>query len=140
MPDITITPVLMDTLHNGLHCIYLIGAHHHEFLFADNLHHVTADHFAQGAFGEKLFGEVVQMDDFLIIFSRKLINRQEAFISIKAEGTAVIIGKIPGGDLSAIDFQIINFTRPEGGDNTSSISPTDNAVKLFMWKSITTKS
>ena len=37
---------------------------------------------------------------------------------------------------NAIDFQIINFTRPEGGDNTSSISPTDNAVKLFMWKSI----
>jgi hypothetical protein len=36
----------------------------------------------------------------------------------------------------AIDFQIINFTRPEGGDNTGSISPTDNAVKLFMWKSI----
>jgi hypothetical protein len=35
-----------------------------------------------------------------------------------------------------IDFQIINFTRPEGGDNTSSISPTDNAVKLLMWKSI----
>ena len=41
----------------------------------------------------------------------------------------VEIGKI-------IDFQIINFTRPEGGDNTSSISPTDNAVKLFIWKSI----
>ena len=80
------------------------------------------------------------MDNFFVIFSCKLINRQEAFISIKAEGTAVIIGKIPGGDLSAIDFQIINFTRPEGGDNTSSISPTDNAVKLFMWKSITTKS
>ena len=38
--------------------------------------------------------------------------------------------------LVAIDFQIINFTRPEGGDNTSSISPTDNAVKLLMWKSI----
>jgi hypothetical protein len=37
-----------------------------------------------------------------------------------------------------IDFQIINFTRPEGGDNTSSISPTDNAVKLLMWKSILT--
>ena len=30
----------------------------------------------------------------------------------------------------------INFTRPEGGDDTDSISPTDNAVKLFMWKSI----
>jgi prepilin-type N-terminal cleavage/methylation domain-containing protein len=35
-----------------------------------------------------------------------------------------------------MDFQIINFTRPEGGDNTGSISPTDNTVKLFMWKSI----
>jgi putative selenate reductase len=42
------------------------------------------------------------------------------------------------GDIEkwTIDFQIINFTRPEGGDNTGSISPTDNAVKLFMWKSI----
>jgi hypothetical protein len=38
--------------------------------------------------------------------------------------------------LSTIDFQIINFTRPEGRDNTSSISLTDNAVKLFIWKSI----
>jgi len=37
----------------------------------------------------------------------------------------------------SINFQIINFTRPEGGDNTNSISPTDNLVKLFMWKSIT---
>jgi hypothetical protein len=36
----------------------------------------------------------------------------------------------------AIGFQIINFIRPEGGDNTNSISPTDNVVKLFMWKSI----
>jgi len=31
-----------------------------------------------------------------------------------------------------IDCHIINFTRPEKGDNTNSISPTDNAVKLFM--------
>jgi hypothetical protein len=35
-----------------------------------------------------------------------------------------------------IDFQIMNFTRIEGGDNTSSISPTDDTVKLFIWKSI----
>jgi hypothetical protein len=41
--------------------------------------------------------------------------------------------------MASIDFQIINFTRPEGGDNTGSISPTDNAVKLFMWKSIVTE-
>ena len=31
-----------------------------------------------------------------------------------------------------IDFQIINVTRIEGGDNTRSISPTDNAVTLII--------
>ena len=35
-----------------------------------------------------------------------------------------------------IDFQKINFTRQQGRDNTCSISLTDNAVKLFFWKSI----
>ena len=36
----------------------------------------------------------------------------------------------------AIDFQIINFTRIEGGRRISYTSTTDNAVKLFIWKSI----
>ena len=31
-----------------------------------------------------------------------------------------------------IDFQIINFTRPEGGRRISYTSTTDNAVKLFI--------
>ena len=35
-----------------------------------------------------------------------------------------------------IDFQIINFTRPEGGRRISYTSTTDNTVKLFIWKSI----
>ena len=35
-----------------------------------------------------------------------------------------------------IDFQIINVTRLERGDNTDSISPTDNVVTLFIWRSI----
>ena len=35
-----------------------------------------------------------------------------------------------------IDCHIIHFTRIERGDNTNRISPTDNAVKLFMWRSI----
>ena len=37
---------------------------------------------------------------------------------------------------AAIDFQIINFTRLEGGRRISYTSTTDNAVKLFIWKSI----
>ena len=46
--------------------------------------------------------------------------------------------------LGYIDFQIFNFTRPEGGIrvsrtlSTSSRIPTDNAVKFNIWKSIET--
>jgi hypothetical protein len=35
-----------------------------------------------------------------------------------------------------IDFQIINFTRPEGGRHISYTSTTDNTVKLFILMSI----
>ena len=38
--------------------------------------------------------------------------------------------------LYSIDFQKLNFRRPEGGDNTHSISPIDNALKFNFWKSI----
>ena len=34
--------------------------------------------------------------------------------------------------IAIIDCHIIHFTRLERGDNTNRISPTDNAVKLFM--------
>ena len=34
--------------------------------------------------------------------------------------------------LTAIDFQIINFTRPEGERRISYTSTTDNAVKLII--------
>ena len=37
----------------------------------------------------------------------------------------------PDGKRLAIDFQIINFTRKQGGDRTGRTSPTDDAVKLF---------
>jgi len=44
--------------------------------------------------------------------------------------------------VETIDFQILNFTRPEGGIrvsrtfSTSSRIPTDNAVKFNIWKPI----
>jgi IS1 family transposase len=37
---------------------------------------------------------------------------------------------------TTIDFQKRNFTRRQGGDNTKRLSPTDNTVRLFFWKSI----
>ncbi len=40
---------------------------------------------------------------------------------------------------SGIDFQKINCTRKQGGDCTGRASPTDDAVKLFFWKSISWK-
>ena len=48
--------------------------------------------------------------------------------------SAIIISSplVMGVSLQAIDFQIINFTRPEGGRRISYTSTTDNTVKLFI--------
>ncbi len=43
----------------------------------------------------------------MIIFSRELIHRQEAFVSIKKKVVAVVIGKIPGIGLIA-DHEELN--------------------------------
>jgi hypothetical protein len=58
----------------------------------------------------------------LIFRPERPLQMQDVYVPLRVAGT--------------IDFQIDNFTRPEGGDNTDSISPTDNAVKFSMWKSI----
>ncbi|OQX23331.1 MAG: hypothetical protein BWK80_26600 [Desulfobacteraceae bacterium IS3] len=37
----------------------------------------------------------------------------------------------PSYGMFTTDFQKLNFTRQQGGDNTFRISPTDNAVKFI---------
>ena len=47
----------------------------------------------------------------------------------------LVVARICGdvtGTLLTIDFQIINFTRIEGGRRISYTSTTDNAVKLII--------
>ena len=85
----------MNALHNRLHSVDLIGAHHHQLLLARDEHGVAADHLTQRAFGEELFGKAVEMSDLLVVLAGKLIDRQKPLISVKAELASVVVGEIP---------------------------------------------
>ncbi|SMG62811.1 hypothetical protein BMETH_1311_2 [methanotrophic bacterial endosymbiont of Bathymodiolus sp.] len=91
MPNIAIATILMYTIDNRLNCIDLVGAHNHKFLLAGHQDHIAADHLTQGAFGKKVIGKVVQLCNFCIVFAGELINRQKAFVSIKAKVLAVVV-------------------------------------------------
>ena len=42
-----------------------------------------------------MLGKAGELGDFFVVVSGKLIERQKAFIRIKAEMAVVIVGKIP---------------------------------------------
>ena len=67
VPDVAVAAVLVDALHNVLHRIDLIRPHHQQLLLAGNEHHVAADRLAEGAFGEELLGEAVEVGDLLVV-------------------------------------------------------------------------
>ena len=96
----------MNAIDNRPHRINLIGAHDHQLLLAGDQHHVAAEHFAQGAFSEKLLGEGVEVGDFAVVFGGKLIDRQETFIGIETEMPVGVIGKVPGVVLIADDKKL----------------------------------
>lgn len=106
MPDVAVTAVLVNALHDSLDGIDLVGAHHHQLLLAGYQHHVAADHFAKGAFGEELFGEAVEMGDFFVVFSGKLVERQKALVGVKAEVATVVVGEVPGVGAVADDEEL----------------------------------
>lgn len=85
MPDVAVAGVLVNALYDGLDGIDLVGAHHHQLLLARYEYHVAADHFAEGAFCEELFGEAVEMGDFFVVFSGELVERQKALVGVEAE-------------------------------------------------------
>jgi len=95
VPDVAVAAVLVNALHDGLDGINLIGAHHHQLLLAGHQYHVSAYHFAQRAFGQKLLGKTVEMSNLLVVYSGKLVERQKTLISIKTEVAAVVVGEVP---------------------------------------------
>lgn len=58
VPDVSVAIVLVDAFEDLFDGIDLVRPHHQELLFALNKHHVLADHLAELAFCEELFGEV----------------------------------------------------------------------------------
>ena len=95
MPDIAVAAVPVDALDYRLDGVYLVRAHHQQFLFACHEHHVAADHLAQGALGQKGVGEAVQAGDLPVAPVRVLVQRQVAFVGVEAEELAVVVGEVP---------------------------------------------
>ena len=106
-----IHPILMDAVHDGLHRIDLVGAHHQQFLLRSHQHHVSADHLGKGALAQELFREIVQMGYFLIVFSGELIDGQKLLVRIEIEMLLLVIGKIVGVGLflSSLDVLRLKF-------------------------------
>ena len=60
-----------------------------------------------------------------------LLTQAFSLRSLSGEDIVKLYKMVTGVNAS-IDFQIINFTRPEGGRRISYTSTTDNTVKLFI--------
>ena len=95
VPDVAVPTVLVNTVHNGLDGIYLVGPHDHQLLLAGHKHHIAADHLCQRTFCQEVVCKAVKLGDFFVVVSSELVQRQKTFIRIKTEMAAVIVGKVP---------------------------------------------
>ena len=106
MPNIAITPVLMNTIYDCFYRIYLIGTHNEQFLFTGNQNHVAVNHLSQRTFRQKCRGKRIKVSYFSVWLCRILIDRQKLFICIKTEMLIIIIGKIVSIRLVAYDKKL----------------------------------
>ncbi len=106
MPDVAVAAVLVNAADDGLDCIDLIRAHHHQLLFAGNEHHVAANHLAQGAFDEEAVRKVVQVGDLLVVLASELINGQEALLRVEGEVAGVVVGEVVSAVAIADDKEL----------------------------------
>ena len=70
-------------------------AHHQELSLPGHQHHVPADRSSKGAFGQKLFGEILKARDLVVVPVGESVERQKALVDIETEMTAVVVGEIP---------------------------------------------
>ena len=103
---VAVAGVLVNAFHDGLDGMDLVGAHHHQLLLAGYQHHVAADHFAEGAFGEELFGKAVEMGDFFVVFCGELVERKKTLVGVEAEVAAVVVDEVPGIGAVADDEEL----------------------------------
>ncbi|OPZ61164.1 MAG: hypothetical protein BWY88_00346 [Synergistetes bacterium ADurb.Bin520] len=106
VPDEAVAAVLVDAIHDALHGIDLIRAHHHELLLALDEDHITADRLAQGAFDEESFGKTVEVGDLFVGLVGELVDGEEALVLVEGEVAGVIVGEIPGVGAVADDEKL----------------------------------
>ena len=94
VPDVAIAPVLVNAVHNGLHRVNLVRAHHHQLLLHFHQHHVAAHHLGQRALGQKLLGKRAQVRDFAVLHVRVLIHRQKLLIGREVEMLLAVVGQV----------------------------------------------
>ncbi len=84
----------MDALDDGFDGVDLIRPHHQELLLACDEDHVPVDRLGERALGEEDIGEVVQVDDFLVVLVGVLVDGQVALVLVEREMPGVVVGEV----------------------------------------------
>ena len=93
-------------VHDGLHLIDLIRAHHDELLLAREQHHVAADGPAKVALFQEALGEGIEVGDLRVVFVRELIDGQEALFGVEGEVAGVVVREVVGAVAVADDEEL----------------------------------
>ena len=94
VPDVAIAVIFINALHDVLYRIDLVRTHDHEFLFARQQHHVTADGAAQITLFQEVPGKLVELGDFAVALIGKFVDGQKALVGIEGKVAGVVVGKV----------------------------------------------
>ena len=72
----------------------MIRPHHQELLLTCDQNHVATDRLAESAFDEEALGEAIELDYFLVVYIRKLINREKTLFGIEGEVTSIVVCEV----------------------------------------------
>ena len=106
MPDVAVAGVLVDALDDVFDRVDLVGAHHEQLLLTGDQHHVAADHVAEGALGQEVLREAIEVVDLLVLAVGVLIDWQEELLSVKCEVAGVVVGEVVSLDPVADDEEL----------------------------------
>ena len=106
VPDEAVAVVVINALHQVLDGIDLVGPHDHQLLLTGEQDHVAADGAAEIALFQEAVGELVELGDFAVVLTCKLIDGQEALVGIEGEVAGVVVGEVVGAVAVADDEEL----------------------------------
>lgn len=106
MPDVTVAAIVVNALHDVFDRVDLVGAHHEQLLLVGDEHHVSADHMAEGAFGQEGLGKVVEVGNRVVLPVGILVDGEEVFLGVEREMAAVVVDEVVGVRPVADDEQL----------------------------------